>query len=358
MGSWFETCQISHLPIFARTPVVYLILEGNPVNPKNSHSLRGTYSTAYWMPKSLPLYGTYSDDYGTVERWAPMERALLSNLLEELSPRLLPREEEDGSGVSVRKEDLNPNNFRDWIHRGQVWVGSWDRTPVPWTKVLIRRDVWKSVLEMEVLDWRNEKVSFPRLLGEIPELLDDPNFRSDKGFFDFMFGPVRETPASYLRRFLVPPAKVAGGMGIDILREELFRFFKGSKADPKARKRAETYLRRFAEISFVNLVFEKTRRNWDPTTGSGSQDLDYETHLDLNARVGKIAYRETRMRVRAYSYLSEKTWGSLSDWEKTSIEEARANEAILLASRVLGPEFRPLSLPRAPAGRTKLHVGK
>ncbi len=60
MGSWNETCQLSHLPIINYDTVTCIILvkHGDKINP--------CYYNENWAPLCLPIDGEY-DDYGAIE---------------------------------------------------------------------------------------------------------------------------------------------------------------------------------------------------------------------------------------------------------------------------------------------------
>lgn len=62
MGSWYETCNVSNLPIVTDDEVVVILLE------KRAHPHKeGFYPDDIYTPISTPIYGKYDDDYGVID---------------------------------------------------------------------------------------------------------------------------------------------------------------------------------------------------------------------------------------------------------------------------------------------------
>lgn len=62
MGSWYETCGVSKLPIVTDDEVVLILLEKR----KFPHKI-GFYVDDIYAPISTPIYGKYDDDYGVID---------------------------------------------------------------------------------------------------------------------------------------------------------------------------------------------------------------------------------------------------------------------------------------------------
>lgn len=354
MGCWNETCAISNLPIRRGDPVVFLLLEMVSFNQKAGYRPQ-TRSSGYWRPRTLPLYAQYND-YGSIEKWAGSETPVIQNLLRDLSDSLLEREPEPYR-LQVKRENLGFPALLDWLHEGKVWVKGFD-CPVPIQKVLIRGDVWKTVLEMEFFNYRGEERSWARLIREIPEFLESYRDLSEKESpsLSLLLEPMGRRVEGNLLAQILSSHLLLGIAGREILRGELLQYLDSTRlpvpARNEAREKIEFLLRRFAEVSFVDLVFETTRRAWGPTTGSGSQDTDFSTHLDLLGRISKISYKELREELLERApHHAGKAWSELSAWEAKYVEEVRRDAEILRESRELGPKMKlPLYLPRRPEG--------
>lgn len=63
MGSWYETCGITHLPIYDDTDVVLFYLTRTPDSKSTSSggASGSCGANALWSPRSLPFYGKYAD---------------------------------------------------------------------------------------------------------------------------------------------------------------------------------------------------------------------------------------------------------------------------------------------------------
>ena len=62
MGCWYETCNVSHLPIVTGDEIVII-----PLLKRNHPHELGFYVDDLYVPLSLPIYGKYDDDFGFVD---------------------------------------------------------------------------------------------------------------------------------------------------------------------------------------------------------------------------------------------------------------------------------------------------
>ena len=62
MGCWYETCNVSHLPIVTGDEIVII-----PLLKRNHPHELGFYVDDLYVPLSLPIYGKYDDDFRFVD---------------------------------------------------------------------------------------------------------------------------------------------------------------------------------------------------------------------------------------------------------------------------------------------------
>lgn len=69
MGSWNETCDITHLPIEEGSEIVFI-----PLYKRQLTLDRGVYVDDLYVPITTPIYGKY-DDYGSLEDCSMSKKA-------------------------------------------------------------------------------------------------------------------------------------------------------------------------------------------------------------------------------------------------------------------------------------------
>ena len=123
MGSWNETCALSHLPIHAGDQVMWLMLtEGRYIHDSEyGGRTAGFYPDTFWVPRNLPLIGTY-DDYGRIEdeETGILQSMVLDGLRVDMVDGLqTPRLQINGIPAPAKK-NLSFTNLLNWLGEGLV----------------------------------------------------------------------------------------------------------------------------------------------------------------------------------------------------------------------------------------------
>lgn len=288
MGSWNSTCALSNLPIKRGDKVVFLALTENIV------SYLSTGISSLWAPTSLPIYAKY-DDFGSIEKWSKSEEPLLDMALNYFKRSLVGPctvRMNDGRDVKVEKETLTVEQMLVALCEEKIAkVTLFGHGKAKCVAVLIRRDVWNSLLKMEVADFLGRRQSLALLKAGIPALLEDTRNRAasvtPEGFPLILLRDTYETDACPLRRSV-------SNRGEDIspqcemrmdLRAALTNY--GQKQNTSNLKLVELLLARHIELTTIGYVMDATRRCWQPTSAV-STDPNFKVHRAFQARVAKL----------------------------------------------------------------------
>lgn len=321
MGCWSETCAISNLPISAGELTYLIILTKNPFKDKDGKT--GCYYNDHWFLRALPILGEY-DDYGRIENW---EENWIHDLILEQFKLDLISEEQNEQGSTRGVPPLNVGNLTfanliDWFKEGKVKVRSGvgiGRSELPTVACLVRKDVWDTLLQMSWADWQSMH-SMQKMEEDIKKYM--PLYQeaykkasSSKHSLGVCFefdDLVSNTwfDNSFITRFRAYPKPGPTRYGS-------YEFFK-KWVDDKLVKNEITeeeafrkYLK-IGEVVHVESMLGILRKSWHPTTGTGSQDQDWEQNLKFNLNIAKIAFREEM------SGLADNNGFSKDDFKKTT----------------------------------------
>ena len=304
MGSWDETCALSNLPIMPGEEVYWLILSRN-VYHKFDKS--GCYHNDFFFVRSIPLLGVY-DDYGEIEI-AEGEEIICDSIIRQYKQDVVSwlyehHKKDDGKsrqeflGIpEVRPDNISISNLQNWFHEGMVYV-NWnvfDKDEhairgVPTTKVMVRKDVWDSLLACDTPGFLGEKIDisfYGEKVNKIISELEDregPLDFADKFIIEDILDQIIEK--KYFRN---SPNKACMALFDKYLNKEI------------SREQLEKVLHRVKELATIENVMASTRRAWMPTVGAGSQETNFNLHAEVHSKIVDIA-REVERKLEEDEY--------------------------------------------------------
>lgn len=284
MGNWNSTCALSNLPIFRGDKVVFLVLAENIV------SYLATEVSSLWAPIALPMYAKYND-LGSIEQWSKSEAPVLEMALDYFKKNLVPftTRRNDGNDVNVSKETLTFEQLLASLREGDAKIPLYGQGNATCVSVLIRRDVWDSLLEMEISDFLGRPQSVAHLKARSAALLEDVRARGSKvgpGETFYLMSEVYENVSCPLQRSLGGREAISPQCELyTSLRAALARY--GQKPTSSNQKQVELLLSRHIELTTIGYVMDATRRCWQPTSAMGD-DPNFEVHRAFQARIAKV----------------------------------------------------------------------
>lgn len=288
MGSWYETCMASSLPIVHGERVVWLVIARNPYD----QGVRGTYPSDGWFPCSLPLRGEY-DDYGLFVADAeksPDSLKQIETALCYVRQKIVPKEQNDRDKTceipAICPEEFNLDNLQRWLRECYVKI---DRNNglgepiVPATSVFIREDVWDHFMQHKV-EWGFEEedryLTLDRLIQEackwcqiMNSLPEDDQLSTKADRFSTMFH--LETNNIFGMSIRSRESSLHTG--------NLYRMLLDPLKDDLA------LLRTVCEQLFVEYVFRELRLSWYPTSGKGSQGDEFTKMKEFYLKMAELA---------------------------------------------------------------------
>lgn len=302
MGCWYETCALSGLPIPPKTPcLLFLLAPGNHLDDGRSGY---SYPSGLWQPRCLPVTGVYNDDRGTLDlaekppaHWAYSERMLAEDHL---------AWSESGEPEKLRTEIVPAYTeaFFDKVERGRVFgrnmsFGYRHRDTdlhYPLGQMLVRMDVWEHLLAAEHAVgcvWGSTSRAANRQAAEelvdrilaVPEDLQGQELWKaflaiEEGFRD---RSKHGTPFHWLV-FDHGGGELPGGCGS--YRTALTIALTDKKI---TRERALEIFYDLADLAHVGRLMALLRRAWQPQSGKGSQNIEWDLHLSFAIGVARIA---------------------------------------------------------------------
>jgi len=288
MGSWYESCCISNLPIVGNTEARLVILTQNNGWEGRTTSGGFCYATDIWSPRALPIKGNYSDS-GTI-----------TNIANDLNLELLQRSFELGGVVPDDCDNIEevPKElvklFRliergriqdkdDYAHR-QVMIG----------QVMIREDIFQSILKYPLNHpWINLDLAFQKEEARkfIKECIEkgikyktkDPSFGLKEA--------LRWKDDLKLKNDFLKNSD--NGEHLPHCISKYNTWIEGicTEQDLSEDRVAdmEKLLDGCIELIHVNRYMQSIRRHWGPQCGKGSQDCDLEPYVYLAKEILNVA---------------------------------------------------------------------
>lgn len=284
MGNWNGTCALSNLPIFRGDKVVFLVLA------ENIASYLSTGVTSLWAPITFPMYAKY-DEGGSIEQWSKPETPVLETTLGYFKENLAPctTRMSNGRDVKVTKETLTFEQLLASLREGDAKIPLYGQGDATCVSVLIRRDVWDSLLEMEIPDFLSRPQSLMRLKAGVSALLEDVQTRATNANPEYPFllmSDVYEGASCPLQRSISGRGSVSPQfLQLMTLRRALTEY--GLKPTASKQKHVELLLSRHIELTTIGYVMDATRRCWQPTSAVGFEP-HFEVHRAFQARVAKV----------------------------------------------------------------------
>lgn len=290
MGTWYETCGISNLPIKGGESVVFLIIAEN-VTPSGVNC----HPVSHWAPITLPMYAKYNE-CGSIHEWAATEKPILALSLEYFRQHICPGETRvAGEDVSFSKENLSVEAFLASLHDGSAKIPLYGFGEATCRMLLIRRDVWDSFLAME--DFTNFlggtqsarilRSRIPALLVDVVNMAKMHKESEEPDWPFFLMSSSFEHSRCPLKQALSGRGAVSPLCELTrVVREKLTVFARNPS--PKDRKYVTLLLQRYVALAAINYGFSDLRRSWQPTTAAGEHSK-YHVQMAFLLRMTKIA---------------------------------------------------------------------
>lgn len=300
MGSWFETCFVSHLPIRDDERCRVFFLERMEGWAEESASAGFSYPYGMWAPCSFALAGTY-DSHGRVE--GIKEDSLEARMaMRHIRERLVefPPEEDGRRNPAVLRATITPFTLQEAISEGRGKFTDYQNRVQPIGFVMVRDDVYQAILRRRI----------------------SSTWRTPKRFTVARYVRQGEALVEALKRHMAekathtdPLRRITTAFDIDYLKYEgsdkeydFQRFISNSMME--FRDSLKIHLVELVEIDspdlplFLQLIAKhmwfsdhlyNLRRAWMPQCGKGSQDDLYDDHIWLAKLVQDIAKRELQV---------------------------------------------------------------
>ena len=308
MGCWNGTCMVSHLPIISGEKIKLVILNTRYGFRKSSNPLIGNsgycYSTDLLSPSFFALSGYY-DDYGGIEG---LEEDWNYKVIEQFFqtkyngmkhgsknittlPEILDAIEREefqilAEGDKGRKEMAvkameaykdNPKAQEHWKEMAEMDVSEkWEKSP--YSAVMIRQDVWDSIIAGETGDYWNDEEEYDDNGERIYEI-------SAKEWTKRTFKKEMDKIDDLIEKF---------GIDDDIMKMELKynRIFNDSYAGSGQLSAVSPYSelllnkdlradieKQWSENTAIGSFIAGTRRGWMIQPGKGSQHDGWDQHM-------------------------------------------------------------------------------
>ena len=278
---------MSNLPIEAGDPIVALLIHKSPFD--NSGRV---HPTDLWVPFVLPLYGEY-DSYGRPEAKEGTiqgEEVIIKQWLDTINSQRHPVENRMAEWSSFDwKDPVNDLTVLfTLLHEFALFIDDKSRTKedpsrtLPVEMIMARRDVWDMALGMPlVYDAGYSSISYsPELAREH----DSIPISSISGIFSYSFPSTGRSSwvASTLRTQKDLATLLEGSENSEV--GPILDLLKRSGFDPDAptpsmESDSPLAFNRLSQLIFIQHWMRMLRRTWVPTTGQGSQQVDYSNHL-------------------------------------------------------------------------------
>jgi len=332
MGSWNETCMLSNLPITPGDKVVWLLIAESPYE-----SREGCYHNDFYHIRSVPIYGSYGD-YGRIEISNDQElsiEVIRDQFVKDLIPKTANERDKLCGIPAVAIENFSFKTLQVWLHEGHLYVDAeylhresnkrmnlrmpdgidgehWPEDvpthPQRIHKVMILRDVWDSMMELELPGFFRQKLNVKRFkLGAeelVTELLTETeedkelaksSLSADRVLWHKMMRLVKQDSHNLFVSAYIGPSGMGGqpayGMHNKYIVETLIkRLMEGQVEASDIRP----IFKSLAELAFIEAVLANARMSWHPTTGTGSQGQEWLLTMEMHLRMAKAAEKHYR----------------------------------------------------------------
>lgn len=278
MGSFYVTCMLSGLPIIGGDRCLLFLLK------QGFHHTAGaggfSYAIDMWQPLCLPYTGVYSDsglmtlDPEPVD-WAYTDAKLSGTFGRNSFPR---KYKEENPTKSLYSEDFIEKLA---YHNRDTEPGEKNLTGT----AFIREDVWKATFDLKAVD-RHRWTTREDMQEAAKKLAKKVALEDLRSCFRF------RNPLAHLNGFTHTILEFSGD-SLDFPTSYLSEIDYARLKTPQEEwpKWEEVYLRVFlqlVDVIFVNAAMESLRKFWTPTSGMGSQDIDFALHAKWAKKVSEI----------------------------------------------------------------------
>lgn len=291
MGSWYQTCFVSHLPITEGERCRLFFIEPTDGWKGERVSAGFNHTHDVWAPCSFGLIGHWDVEEGHT---AGIDETSLEArlLLNHVRRRLIQPEEGDS-------DPLNPTLLQEHIRAGRARFKDFKGREQPYGFVIVRDDVYMAILRKGfTCSWRTPKrFKVARLVqqGEDlvaalrklrtakqlrSELWEKMLFASDIEFVEYEGKDIEYDIPHFMT--------VSKGSFRDDLGHNLIDMVVKDSPD------LPRFLRLMAEHYMFVSYLDVLRRAWMPQPGAGSQGMDYADHAWFAKLVRDIALRRDK----------------------------------------------------------------
>lgn len=250
MGSWYETCGLSNLPIVDGDPVRLVIMRYRNIAHRDGHWGSGfCYPTDLWTPV-LALKGTYGD-YGRLAEPKLTQWARCFLLSEGLDP-----------------DNETLNAFLQSLEGG---------ANLKHGRVFFHEDIWKSIHGVAVPPgavksyFRAQGRQYLRQLRASFDVLQI--HEAEKALYSIPFDD------RFIENPIARAVAMKGDFGCDLAYVQLWlfeRFTRAVKIDPFF-----PLIDQISQLVAVDAAMSRLRKFWSPQCGAGNQEDDIDSHLVL-----------------------------------------------------------------------------
>lgn len=344
MGSWTETCGISNMPVNDGDEVVLIYLKQNQFRKSDREASRGVYPGHFYAPATLPLYGTYAD-YGSVDvsegpendagrisirnvikwmKWDLIKEAMIERWNVHYDDDFKNGAEPNEKNWEIKSEQMNieldQNQFHDAAERGRIFVAGYDGNACALTPMIILKEVWGYVISREISHWpSNSKIQKSILEGiECIDAVRDRKTREAEA--QKKLEALRAASEERISWEDIPEEikedmtlGLRGGLGTQ--RDKIFDWLFASGQEfnfHECHNLFDTFIksdvedmafsRAVCEVLYASVFVQDNRRTWHPTTGSGSQQSNYQGSIDFHKRMLEIAEQKRKENGRDEDY--------------------------------------------------------
>lgn len=328
MGSFNETCMVSGFPIGYGDEVRVIMIKKS----RYKESCCLVYPSDLWSPVSMPVRAKY-DDYGRAFP-IPENQTMAEFALGLLNTVLQPVEQGENKYHDIAVQCLdNWDILLDASHEGRLLLkNSGHPTASPATRVMIREDVWQSMLATSFRkDWRNRspytvdrcQESARRYFSNFVNMdtsspinaliarMNAENGTGDEDGPGFSYNFYNEGYSFIIKNVFfdrIQDKLESGEWGLD---HPLFQQIE----------------RAFVELAFIQRHFHYIGKMWVPMMTSG-QDQQWDECMEFHAKLARVARVQVRERIEDHKQerIADREW-------KAKLKVKKEKLAIKLAAK-------------------------
>lgn len=255
MGSWFETCALSQLPILDGDAVKVVFLKKRPEEYWDNTGR----CNPLWEPVSLPLAGEYAD-YGRVNfhPTTPLDNSLFKQI------------------KFVELDDPNPaswENLHAELRETLLGVSEYGGGVSVLGSCFVRADVFDAAAQLPTTGYFD--ITFEKAYAQVLK------FAQDSEALRLEFAGKESDPKYYMSKWSMEENSWILGMYTHL----------GISARSFVSEHAcsDYDLCRIANMVMISQKMSVLRKDWSPQAGTGSQEIGFDTHKLFALKIAEIA---------------------------------------------------------------------